>query len=72
LPQYTKHKAAYVQQKPAFVLAWLKDFLSEEFKKKEAFLQDFAGDLVPTNFSFAYEPEKFEITLRLLFELDKE
>lgn len=54
MPEFTKKKVVYVPQKPAFLLAWIKDSLREQISNKESFIEDYTGNLVPEEFGLTY------------------
>ena len=43
LPQYEKSKVSYINQKPAFIVAWIQTYLKEQSLKGNTFLEGFAG-----------------------------
>ena len=71
LPEYTKKKVVYTKQKPAFVVAWLKDHLATLFQEKESFMKEFVGEIVPTNFSLRIG-EQNRLNIILEFTIDDE
>lgn len=72
LPQYSKKKVVYTNQKAAFVVAWLKDHLAALFREKETFMDNFVEEIVPNSFNLEYDEEKKKVKINLEFTVAEE
>lgn len=69
---YQKNDVSYYSRKPAFILAWVNDFLQQCLKNKEVFLSDFLQELEPISFDAKFNHEEKEIDVILKFKVDNE
>jgi len=72
LPLYEKQKITYSQKDPNFVVAWIKNLISEQFKNKEVFLKDYVGEIAPEKYKVQYYRKEAQIKLRFTFLIDEE
>ena len=57
----------YSREEPAFVVAWVKDFVTTLFEKKEIFIASYVEEIKPSYFEMNYKGETFEIELKFEF-----
>lgn len=61
-----------MKQTPAFVVAWIKDYIIEQFKEKNTFMEGFVGDIVATEYKIEYDEAKKQVFIKLTFDIDNE
>lgn len=72
LPQYENKNLVYLNQKPAFLVAWLQNHLREQQASKEVFLTDFPSDIEPKSYSIEYDEKSHQLNAKLIFTIDDE
>lgn len=72
LPLYEKKKITYSQQDPSFVVAWIQNLISEQFKNKQVYLKDFVGEITPIKYKLKYDKQTAQINLNFSFLIDEE
>lgn len=43
------------------MVAWLKNFLADQFKNKEVFMKDFVGEITPIKYELKYLKETAQV-----------
>jgi hypothetical protein len=61
LPTFSRKKVVYAAQEPAYMVAWLKNFLADQFKNKEVFMKDFVGEITPIKYELKYLKETAQV-----------
>ena len=64
-------KIPYVNEKPGFVIAWLKQFLENNMKEEKCMLECSFADIKPESYSLEVVDDK-ELKLSLTFNFDDE
>jgi hypothetical protein len=72
LEEYSKKKVVYLKQNPAFVVAWIKDYLIEQFKQKNTFMEGFVGDIEANSYTTEYDAAKKQVIVKLNYIIDEE
>lgn len=72
LPQYENKGLVYLNQKPAFLVAWLQNHLREQQAAKEVFLRDFPSEIAPLNYTIDYDEKTYQLNAKFVFVIDDE
>ena len=54
------------------MVAWIKDYLLEQFKEKNTFMKGFVGDIEANSYTIEYEEAKKQVLVKLAFTIDEE
>ena len=72
LPQFENKSLVYLNQKPAFLVAWLQNHLREQQINKEIFLTDFPSEIAPLSYNIEYDDKTHQLKAKLVFLIDEE
>ena len=72
LPQFDNKNLVYLNQKPAFVVAWLQNHLRNQLANKEVFLTDFPSEIEGKSYTIEYDQNTHQLNAKLVFVIDDE
>lgn len=62
----------YIKENPSFVVAWIKNFLDQQFKAQQIFIKNFVSKIIPLNYNASYLAEEYQIKVQLRFQIDED
>ena len=72
LPQFDNKNLVYLNQKPAFVVAWLQNHLRNQLANKEVFLTGFPSEIEGKSYTIEYDENTHQLNAKLVFVIDDE